>query len=330
MAPSDRVLTRWFDEHRAFLWGLSYRITGSTADADDVLQETFLRAWQHAPEQLDNARRWLMRVAVNASRDVLRRRKRRSYIGPWLPVPIDTSSDDVPPSYEPVVEGQTLEGRYDLMESASLAFLQALEGLTPTQRAVLLLCDVFDYSAGEVGAVLDVSEGNVRQIHRRARRAMASYDPHRALPTVANRARTEQALERFLALLADGDVGGIEHMLTTDVKVTADGGGEFTAALTPIVGAAAVARLFARLAASRDGGVTVAIRSINLFPAAVLDFEASRGRRPRRIALSVDVDANGLIAAMRVFASSQKLASLDNGEGGRLTGRQAVVAPALD
>src|SRR5262249_35932653 len=212
MAPSDRVLTRWFDEHRAFLWGLSYRITGSTADADDVLQETFLRAWQHAPEQLDNARRWLTGVAGNASRDVLRRRKRRSYIGPWLPVPIDTSSEDVPPSYEPVVEGQTLEGRYDLMESASLAFLQALEGLTPTQRAVLLLCDVFDYSAGEVGAVLDGSEGNVRQIHRRARRAMESYDPHRALPTAANRARTGQALERFLALLADGDVRGVEQM----------------------------------------------------------------------------------------------------------------------
>src|SRR5262245_22564361 len=330
MAPSDDVLTHWFDEHRAFLWGLSYRITGSTADADDVLQETFLRAWQHAPEQLDNARRWLMRVAVNASRDVLRRRKRRSYIGPWLPLPIDTSGDDVPPSYEPVVKGQTLEGRYDLMESASLAFLQALEALTPMQRAVLLLCDVFDYSAGEVGAVLDVAEGNVRQIHRRARRAMESYEPHRALPTATNRARTEQALERFLALLADGDVGGIEHMLTADVKATTDGGGEFTAALTPVVGAAAVARLFARLAESRDGGVTVAIRSINLFPAAVLDFEALQGRRPRRIALSVDVDANGLIAAVRVFASSQKLASLDTREGGRLTCLQAVAVPALD
>jgi len=330
MAPSDRTLTHWFDEHRAFLWGLSYRITGSTADADDVVQDTFIRAWKQAPEQLDNARQWLMRVAVNASRDVLRRRKRRSYIGPWLPTPIDTSSDDVPPSYEPVVWGQTLEGRYDLMESASLAFLQALEALTPTQRAVLLLRDVFDYSAGEVGAVLDVSEDNVRQIHRRARRAMESYGRRRALPTATNRGRTERALERFLALLEDGDVGGIERMLTDDVKATTDGGGEFTAALTPIVGAAAVARLFARLAASRDGGVTIAIRSINLFPAAVLDFQASQGRRPRRIALSVDVDANGLIAAVRVIANSQKLASLDTGEGGRLTGLRAAAAPALD
>jgi RNA polymerase sigma factor (sigma-70 family) len=310
MAPSDLTLTRWFDEHQSFLWGLSYRITGSSADADDVLQETFKSAWQHAPEQLDDARRWLTRVAVNASRDVLRRRKRRSYIGPWLPTPVDTSDDDVPTSYEPIVEGRTLEGRYDLLESASLAFLQALDVLTPTQRAVLLLRDVFDYSATEVGAVLDASDGNVRQIHHRARRAMETYDQRRAVPTAANRARTEKALQRFLALLAEGDVRGIEQMLTEDVKAIADGGGEFTAALTPIAGAAAVARFFARLAASRHGGVSVAIRSINLFPTAVLDFEAPLSRRPPRLALSVDVDRDGLIAAIRIFASSQKLAHL--------------------
>jgi RNA polymerase sigma factor (sigma-70 family) len=313
MPPSDLTLTRWFDAHRSFLWGLAYRITGSSPDADDVVQETFKSAWQHAPEQLENARQWLMRVTVNASRDVLRRRKRRGYIGPWLPTPIDTSDDDVPPSYEPIVEGRTLEGRYDLLESASLAFLQALDVLTPTQRAVLLLRDVFDYSASEVGAVLDVSDGNIRQIHHRARRAMEAYDQRRAVPTAANRARTEQALQRFLALLAEGDVRGIEQMLTADVKAIADGGGEFTASLTPITGAAAVARFFARLAASRDGGVRVAIRSINLFPTVVLDFETPNGRRPPRLAVSVDVDRDGLIGAIRVFASSQKLAHLSGG-----------------
>jgi len=310
MAPSERVLTQWFDQHRSLLWGLSYRITGSSADADDVLQETFVSAWTHAPEQLDDARRWLMRVAVNASRDVLRRRKRRSYIGPWLPTPIDTSNDDVPPSYEPIVEGRTLEGRYDLFESVSLAFLQALDVLTPTQRAVLLLRDVFDYSANEVSAVLDVSEGNVRQIHHRARRAMEVYDQRRATPTPSNRARTDKALKRFLALLAEGDVRGIEEMLTEDVKAVTDGAGEFTAALSPVIGRTAVARLFARLAASRDGSVTVAIRNINLFPTAVIDFAAAQGRRPRRIALSVDVERSGLIAGVRVIASSKKLAHL--------------------
>jgi RNA polymerase sigma-70 factor (ECF subfamily) len=174
MAPTDDVLTAWFEEHRSFLWGLSYRMTGSAADADDVVQETFVRAYQHAPPHLDDPRRWLMRVAVNAGRDVLRRRKRRGYVGPWLPTPIETD-DDVPPSFEPTVEGETLEGRYDLMESVSLAFLQALEALTPTQRAVLILRDVFDYSAAEVASALNMSEGNVRTVHHRARRAMRTY-----------------------------------------------------------------------------------------------------------------------------------------------------------
>jgi RNA polymerase sigma-70 factor (ECF subfamily) len=139
---------------------------------------------------------------------------------------------------------------------------------------------------------------------------METYDQRRAVPTAANRARTEETLQRFLALLAEGDVGGIEQMLTEDVKAIADGGGEFTASLTPIVGAAAVARFFARLAASRRGNVSVAIRSINVFPTAVLEFEAPLGRRPPRLVVSVDVDRDGLIASIRIFASSQKLAHL--------------------
>jgi RNA polymerase sigma-70 factor (ECF subfamily) len=203
MAPTDAVLTGWFEEHRSFLWGMSYRITGSAADADDVVQETFVRAYQHAPPHLEDPRRWLTRVAVNAGRDMLRRRKRRGYVGPWLPTPIETG-DDVPPSFEPTVDGETLEGRYDLMESVSLAFLQALEALTPTQRAVLILRDVFDYSAAEVASALDMSEGNVRTIHHRARRAMSAYERRRVIPTATNRERTGQALRRFLALLGSG------------------------------------------------------------------------------------------------------------------------------
>jgi RNA polymerase sigma factor (sigma-70 family) len=309
MAPSHRVLTGWFDEHRAFLWGLAYRITGSAADADDVVQETFIRALQHAPERLDDPRRWLTRVAVNAGRDVLRRRKRRGYVGPWLPTPIDTG-DDAPASYEPIVEGRSLEGRYDLLESASLAFLHALEALTPTQRAVLLLRDVFDYSAAEAADALDISEGNARTIHHRARRVMEAYEQRRSVPTAASRARTEAALQRFLQLLGAADVEGIERMLADDVKAVTDGGGEFTASLRPIAGAARVARFFARLAASRSGALDVAIRSINEFPAALFEFESPRGRRPPRIVLSIEVDGDGLIAAARVIASGTKLAGL--------------------
>lgn len=311
MSPTETVLARWFDEHRAFLWGLSYRITGSAADADDVVQETFVRACQHAPAHLDDPRRWLVRVGVNVARDVLRRRKRRGYAGPWLPTPIETASDDALPSFEPTVDGRTLEGRYDLVESASLAFLHALEALTPTQRAVLLLRDVFDYSAGEVAAALDVSEGNVRTIHHRARRAMASYERRRALPTGMNRARMEASLRRFLALLGAADVQGIERMLAADVRAVADSGGEFTASARPIVGAARVALFFARLSASRSGRMDFAIRTINGFPAAVLNFSATTGRRPPRLLLSLDLDRAGLVANLRIIASSTKLAAID-------------------
>jgi RNA polymerase sigma-70 factor (ECF subfamily) len=317
MAPSDAVLTAWFNEYRSFLWGLSYRVTGSAADADDVVQETFVRAHQHAPAHLDDPRRWLMRVAVNAGRDVLRRRRRRGYVGPWLPTPIDTE-DNAPPSFEPAVEGETLEGRYDLMESVSLAFLQALEALTPTQRAVLILRDVFDYSAAEVATALKMSEGNVRTIHHRARRTMETYERRRTIPTATNRARTGKALQRFLMLLGSGDVRGIERMLTEDVKAVSDGGGEFTASLTPVVGAARVARFFARLAASRTDRASFALRSINEFPAIVLEFEPtseararrSVRRRPPRLVISVDLNEADLISTVRVVASSTKLKAL--------------------
>lgn len=314
MAPSDAVLTSWFEQHRSFLWGLSYRITGSAADADDVVQETFVRAYQHAPAQLDDPKRWLMRVAVNAGRDVLRRRKRRAYIGPWLPTPLETG-DDAPASFEPAVEGQTFEGRYDLMESVSLAFLQAIEVLKPTPRAVLILRDVFDYSAAEVATALDMSEGNVRTVHHRARRAMDSYERHRTKPTADNRARTGQALQRFLSLLGSGDVQGIERMLAEDVKTVADGGGEFTAVLKPISGVARVAQFFARLASSRMERSIATFRSINEFPAIVLEFEKSPEaearralhRRPPRLVISVDLNDVGLISTVRVIASATKL-----------------------
>jgi RNA polymerase sigma-70 factor (ECF subfamily) len=308
MAPSEAVLTRWFEEHRTFLWGLCYRVTGSAPDADDVVQETFIRALEHAPKDLTEPRRWLIKVAVNVSRDVLRRRRRRSYIGPWLPDPIETPHDGSPASYEPVVDqGRTLESRYDLMESVSLAFLQALEALTPTQRAVLLLCDVFDYSAAEVAAALDLSEGNARTVHHRARRAMEAYEARRTRPTAANRRRTSQALERFLDLIGKADVTGIERMLAADIRAVADGGGEFTASPYPIVGPESVAKFFIRLATSRTAAVRIRMVDLNGFPAVLFDFDAPMGRRPPRLVLAADLNAEGLISRFWAIANPRKL-----------------------
>ena len=280
-----------------------------------------MRALKRGPERLDDPRRWLTRVAVNAARDALRRRKRRAYIGPWLPTPIELAGEDAPPSYEPVADDGLYAGgsATDLLESASMAFLHALEGLTPTQRAVLLLSDVFDYSAAEVAKALDLAVGNVRTIHHRAKRAMASYDDHRAVPTASNQARTQKSLEQFLAFLGACDVSGIERMLAADVRAVSDGGGEFTATTRAILGPGRVARFFARLAASRPGPIHITMPSLNGFPAAQFEFAVSAGRRPPRLVLSVDVNASGLISDMRVIANSTKLAAVP------LTGRRATL-----
>jgi RNA polymerase sigma-70 factor (ECF subfamily) len=312
MAPSEAVITAWFGEHRTFLWGLCYRVTGSAADADDAVQETFVRAIEHAPATLQQPRYWLLKVAVNAARDLLRRRRRREYAGPWLPGPIDTSGAEPHlPSFERVIDGQqTLEGRYDLMESVSLAFLQALEALSPTQRAVFLLTDVFDYSAAEVARALDLSVANVRTIHHRARRAMQAYDKDRMIPTQERRRATAAALTRFLQLLNDADVAGIEEMLTSDVRVVTDGGGEVSASKRPIVGPTRVARFFVRLRESRSAFARTHVAEVNGFPAALVDFGAPMRRRPQRIVLSVAVDARGQLARFWVIATPQKLRSL--------------------
>src|SRR4030095_12948344 len=135
------------EPHRRHLWGLCYRMTGNAADADELVQETFARALERPPARTDQPwRPWLVRVAMNLARDLLRYRRRSPYRGSWLPSPIETDSDDELPSYELAVgSGSPTEGRYELLESVSFAFLLALEALRPNQRAVLLLRDVFDY-----------------------------------------------------------------------------------------------------------------------------------------------------------------------------------------
>lgn len=119
-----------FRSHERFLWALCYRMTGDAADADDLVQETFARVIERPPPELADLRPWLVRVAVNLSRDLYRRRRRQGYIGPWVPSPLP--EETALPGYEPV----STEGRYELLESVSFAFLLALEALKPNERAV--------------------------------------------------------------------------------------------------------------------------------------------------------------------------------------------------
>jgi len=302
-----------FAEHRRFLWSLCYRMTGSAADADDVVQDTFVRAMQHPPRRVDDPLRpWLVKVALNLARDLLRKRRRREYVGPWLPSPIETA-DEAPPSHEPVVAGElTTEGRFDLLESVSFAFLLALEKLTPTQRAVLLLRDVFDYSVKETAAALDRSEANVKTTHHRARAAMDAYHQTRIAPTPSRRTAAGQALQQFLERLAAHDVAGIEALLAADVRATTDGGGEFRSALRTIVGRDKVMRFFLSIVAfTRDSHVRFA--RFNAGPGVVVDLRTMpKERLAPRTVMTMNLNADGRIANIYVVSATRKLTAVDS------------------
>jgi len=298
-----------FASERRFLWGLGYRMTGSAADADDIVQETFVRALERPPARTDVPwRPWLVRVAMNLGRDLLRRRRRRRYDGPWLPSPIETGDEESPPSVE-VESGQNTEGRYDLLESVSYAFLLALEALTPQQRAVLLLRDVFDYSVREAADALDVSEASVKTTHHRARRAMATYDRARCLPTRSLQARTRATLDRFLSVLVGGDASAIEALLAEPVRALSDGGGEVHAARVPVVGRAKVARFYANIARRRSPDTRFAVRMLNGLPALVITF-GTGGGEPRSIVTRLDVDDDGRIVNLHSVLARRKLTAV--------------------
>lgn len=304
-----------FTEHKHFVWSLCYRLTGSAADADDLVQETFVRAMERPPARTNEPwRPWLVRVAMNLGRDQLRRRRHKKYIGPWLPLPIETRNEreeEAPPSYELTVQdGMSTEGRYDLLESVSFAFLLALEALTPQQRAVLLLRDVFDYSVRETAAALGMSEPNVKTVHHRARRKMRSYDQDRCCPTPELQERNRQALERFMLGLASQDVAALEALLREDVTSHSDGGGEFFSARVPILGRERVMRFYLNLSHGRVSDVQAEIRPINGLPGCVILFSSRHEKEAPRFVIRCDTGPDGRITAIHSILASRKLTAV--------------------
>lgn len=302
--PDGSVADRFREEER-HLFGLCYRMTGSTADAEDLVQETFVRAMERPPaRQGEPWRPWLVTVAMNLCKDALRKRKRRRYVGPWLPAPIE--AEDEPPAWE--VPGPSgTEHRYDLLESVSFAFLLALEALTPQQRAVLVLRDVLDYSVRETADALGLSEPNVKTTHHRARRALTPYDARRSPTTPELADRTRTALVVFLSTLATGDVAAIEALLADDVRALNDGGGEVLAALVPVVGRARVAKMMVGLARHAPPGIRAELRVVNGLPAFVIEASPTRARIALRYVLRCDVDERGKITAVHTVLAPTKL-----------------------
>ena len=304
-----------FRANERLVWGLCYRMTGSAADADDLVQETFARALARPPANRDDPwRPWVVRVAINLAHDALRRRRRQRYAGPWLPSPIETG--DEPPAHEPVVTGPdgrplTTEGRYDLMESVSFGFLVALEALTPRQRAVLLLRDVFDYAVEETAAALGMSASNVKTTHHRARAAMAAYDRSR-VPSGAHRpGATQEMLARFLVALREGEPRDVERLLASDVRALNDGGGEFIAARKPVVGREKVARFYHKI--TRVGGgasARVRLTTLNGLPGLVAELPDAPPGIARRLVTMLELDTAGRIRRIYSVLATRKLSAL--------------------
>ena len=299
------------ENDRRLLWGLCYRMTGNAADADDLVQETFVRAIEKPPRSTAQPLRpWLVRVAMNLSRDFLRRRKRSGYVGPWLPSPIPTDEES-PASYEPPAPTEESPvARYDLKESISFAFLLALEALTPSQRAVLLLRDVMDYSTGDTAEALDMTDANVKVVLLRARRRMKEYDKTRAPVSLERREATRRALEQFLLYLGNRDAAGLERLLADDVISLSDGGGEVPAARQPIRGRDKVLRLILGLAKKSLVEPRFSVRMFNGLPAILVEDVRSIAGSATRYTIHFEVNEQGKIRELHAVVAPGKLSAV--------------------
>jgi len=305
----DADLDALFRAERGSLWAIAYRLTGTAADADDVVQEAFARLTA-APPEPGAVVPWLVRVVTNLAIDVLRRRKRRRYEGPWLPAPCEDDAE--PDRFAPRTgEDHDPERRYGLSESATFAFLIALEALAPRPRAALLLRDVLGYSARETALALTTTEANVRVLHLRGRRALAEYDHDRCVPDPALRARHHEALERLHRCLLAQDTTALEALFTESVRTVTDANGEYTALAQPMAGRTRVARFYQMAALHRQqSNARTEIRIVNALPALLTVLGAPVRRQAPRSVLRIELDAAGLIREVQVVLAPRKLGAV--------------------
>ncbi|MBW5424081.1 RNA polymerase sigma-70 factor [Streptomyces sp. BG9H] len=275
--PADPA-TESFLAHRNLLFTVAYEMLGSAADAEDVLQETWLRWVKVDLERVDDRRAYLVRITTRQALNRLRTMKRRkeAYVGQWLPEPLLTAPDVA----EDVV----------LAESVSMAMMLVLETLSPTERAVFVLREVFDIGYEDIAAAVDKSPAAVRQIAHRARRHVDARRPRQTVSPRVARA----ALDAFRRALETRDMQGLLDVLAPEVVLVSDGGGVKQAALRPVAGADKVARFY--LAGSAKAGVTITTEPtvVNGSPA---------------LLVCVDGELDGVMAA-RVEETSERITGL--------------------
>jgi RNA polymerase sigma-70 factor (ECF subfamily) len=278
-----------FVQHRNLLFTVAYEMLGSAADAEDVLQETWLRWAGVDLDTVANQRAYLVRITTRQALTRLRTlgRRKESYVGPWLPEPLLTAPD--------VAED------VELADSVSMAMLLVLETLTPTERAVFVLREVFGVDYDEIAGAVGKSPAAVRQVAHRARAHVAARRPR----GVVSVAETRDALEAFQRAAETGDLQGLLDILAPDVVFLGDGGGVKQAVLRPVVGADRVARLLAvglgRIAAL--GSLQPA--QVNSYPALVLRFD---GEIDTVVAVRID---DGLVTGLYAVRNPEKLSHME-------------------
>ncbi|MFJ5033031.1 RNA polymerase sigma-70 factor [Streptomyces sp. NPDC088560] len=286
-----------FHEHRGLLFSVAYRLLGSAADAEDAVQDAWFR-WSAADRsQVADAKAYLTRIVSNLALERLRstRHKRETYVGPWLPEPI-------------VTDGGPAESAVDA-ESVSMGMLVVLETLSPLERAVFVLKEVFDFSHAEIAEAVERSEAAVRQAAHRAREHVRARRPR----FTADRARQREVTERFFAATTGGDVNALMELLSPDVTLWTDGGGKVRQALRPVVGAATVAGWFAAIGTVTYQGIEPADMKAEL-----VRINGGTGivfRGPERVIATVtfDFDADGRITALHNVANPDKLQAVTDG-----------------
>jgi len=283
--PADR--TEDFDRHRALLFSIAYRMLGGVADAEDVVQDAFLRWQKDAGTEVRSPNAYLSAVVTRLSIDHLRREKarRERYVGPWLPEPLvgETASD--------AAERAVLD------ESLSMAFLVLLESLTPVERAVFLLREVFDYEYAEISRRGGKCEAKCRQISRRARRSVAARRPRFDPSPEAE----ERLLRSFLGACMSGDMDALIPLLSDDVTLWSDGGGRVVAARNAIHGPDRVARFLLGILREAPPGLVLRWLPVNGRPGLVGYFADGRSQG----VVTLDV-ADGSIRAVRIVVNPEK------------------------
>jgi len=288
-----------FLEHRSLLFSIAYRMLGSVAEAEDAVQDTFLR-WQSVAdkkEKIRSSKAWLVAAVTRLSIDRLRsaQRQREQYIGVWLPEPLMATT----------IDSHNQAGA--LADSISTAFMVMLETLTPEERAVFIFREAFDYNYNEVSAIVGKSEANCRQIARRAKEHLSQ--PARRCPV--DPAQAETLVQQFLSACRDGDVASLMTVLAEDSTLMSDGGGRVRAALRPIQGAERIARFLFGIQKNIpsdaefrlenfNGGKGILVVSAGI-PISVLTFSVSGGQ----------------IAGIYIISNPQKLRHLTEVRGER-------------